>query len=216
MSIKERKEREREEMRDLILQAGSEIIRTEGLANLSIRKIATKIDYSPAIIYHYFHDKDDLINHLMKKSYQKIMASLASSLVSASEPTQKMQDMARSYIDMALHMPDEYMTIMLSQSPRILEHTSVLMEGASSQRPAIGLLCQGLKETYLDLDDNLIELTAQAIWTATFGLIIRLIIEKDLISDEQKEKLIEHHLRSITEGMILGNITNITRGRIHG
>lgn len=214
MSIKERKEREREEMRDLILQAGKEIIRTEGLANLSIRKIATKIDYSPAIIYHYFHDKDDLINHLMKKSYQKIMGSLATSLVSTSEPTQKMQDMARNYIDMALQMPDEYMSIMLSQSPRILEHTSVLIEGASSKRSAIGLLGQCLKETQLYLEDDLIELTAQAIWTATFGLIIRLIIEKDLISDEQKEKLIEHHLRSITKGMIMGNITNI-EGGIH-
>lgn len=214
MGIKERKEREREEMRDLILQAGKEIIRTEGLANLSIRKIATKIDYSPAIIYHYFHDKDDLINHLMKKSYQKIMGSLASSLVSTSEPTQKMQDMARNYIDMALQMPDEYMSIMLSQSPRILEHTSVLMEGASSKRPAIGLLGQCLKETQLYLEDDLIDLTAQAIWTATFGLIIRLIIEKDLISDEQKEKLIEHHLRSITKGMIMGNLTDI-EGGIH-
>lgn len=204
MSIKERKEREREEMRDLILHAASEIIRTEGITNLSIRKIATKIDYSPAIIYHYFQDKDDLINYLMKESYQKIIGSLASVLASASEPTQKMRDMARNYIDMAIQMSDEYMTIMLSQSPRILEHTSVLIEGASSKRPAIGLLCQCLKETYLNIDDDLIELTAQAIWTATFGLIIRLIIEKDLISDEQKEKLIEHHLKYITEGMIMG------------
>lgn len=208
MGIKERKERERAEMRDLILHAASEIIKIEGITNLSIRKIATKIDYSPAIIYHYFHDKDDLINYLMKKSYQKIIDSLASGLISASESTQKMRDMARNYIDMALQMSDEYMTIMLSQSHRILEHISVLIEGASSKRPAIGLLCQCLKETYLDIDDDLIELTAQAIWTATFGLIIRLIIEKDLISDEQKEKLIEHHLRYITEGMITGNLNN--------
>lgn len=160
MGIKERKEREREEMRDLILHAASEIIKAEGIANLSIRKIATKIDYSPAIIYHYFQDKDDLINDLMKKSYQKIIGSLVSALVSTTDPTQKMRTMARNYIDMALQMPDEYLVIMLSQSPRILEHTSVLMEGASSKRPAIGLLCQCLKETYLNIDDDLLELTA--------------------------------------------------------
>lgn len=201
MSIKERKEREREEMRDLILQAASEIIRTEGITKLSIRKIALKIDYSPAIIYHYFRDKDDLINEHMKTSYQKIIGSLASALVSTSDPHQKMRAMARNYIDMALQMPDEYMSIMLSQSPQILEHTSVLMEGASSKRPAIGLLSKCLKETTSPIKDDLLELTAQAIWTATFGLIIRLIIEKDLISDEQKEKHIEHHLRYVMDGV---------------
>ncbi len=58
MSIKERKERERDERRELILNAANEIIKTEGIDNLSIRKIANKIEYSPTIIYYYFNSKE--------------------------------------------------------------------------------------------------------------------------------------------------------------
>ena len=46
-----------------------------------------------------------------------------------------------------------------------------------------------------------IELTAQVIWASIFGLIIRLIIEKDL-PDEQRQNLIEHHINIVIDGMI--------------
>jgi AcrR family transcriptional regulator len=72
MTLKERKERDRDERRELILNAANEIIKEEGIDHLSVRKIANKIEYSPSIIYHYFKDKDDIISHLMKKSYKKI------------------------------------------------------------------------------------------------------------------------------------------------
>lgn len=207
MGIRERKERERDQRCELILNAAREIITKEGLENLSIRKIAGRIEYSPSIIYHYFQDKDDIINHLMKKSYQKILDALVSAQSSEDEPGQKIREMIRNYINLALQMSDEYMGIMLGSSPGILEHTSVLFKGASNNRQAIGMLCRCLKEIYKNIDDNLIELTAQVLWTATFGLIIRLLIEKD-ISEEQRMKLIDHHITIIVEGIILGKAPN--------
>lgn len=201
MSIKERKERERDERRELILDAASEIIAAEGIGGLSVRKIANKIEYSPSIIYHYFQDKDDIIHHLMKKSYQGILDALTSAQTSSQEPEQKMKEMARKYIDLALHMPDEYLAIMLSSSPAILAHTSVLFRGASSKRPAIGMLCQCLQEIYTQKDADWIECTAQVIWASLFGLIIRLIIEKDM-DESQKQRLIEHHIEFVTDKII--------------
>lgn len=202
MGIKDRKERERDEKRELILSAANGIIAEDGIDSLSIRKIASRIDYSPSIIYHYFKDKDDIIDQLMGKSYQKIVSVLSSALASTGSSEQRLREMSRNYINLALEMPDEYMTIMLGSSPRVLEHTSVLFKGASG-RQAVGMLCQCLRELYKDIDDNLIELTAQVIWTATFGLIIRLIIERD-ISDEQKNNLIEQHIKCIIDGIVMG------------
>lgn len=209
MSIKERKEREREERRELVLNVANEIIKEEGIDNLSIRKIANRIEYSPAIIYHYFRDKDEIINHLMRKGYQKIISVLSSVQASENEPEQRLKEVARKYIDMALQMPDEYKSIMLNTSPGILEHTTVLFQGAASKRQAVGILYQNLRDIYLNqgIDDSLIELSAQVIWTAAFGLIIRLIIEKD-ISEEQRKKLIEHHIKIIIDGAVLGKSLN--------
>ncbi|MEX0893041.1 MAG: helix-turn-helix domain-containing protein, partial [Gemmatimonadota bacterium] len=58
MGIAERREREREQVRTLIVEAARDILSAEGLEALSMRAIAERIEYSPATIYLYFKDKD--------------------------------------------------------------------------------------------------------------------------------------------------------------
>src|ERR1700716_1293907 len=60
MGIKERQERDREAVRRSILDAAVELFVPEGCQNVSIRKIAERIEYSPAAIYGYFPSKDDI------------------------------------------------------------------------------------------------------------------------------------------------------------
>ena len=60
MGIKERQERDREAVRRSILDAARELFVIEGFQNVSIRKIAERIEYSPAAIYGYFPSKDDI------------------------------------------------------------------------------------------------------------------------------------------------------------
>jgi AcrR family transcriptional regulator len=72
MTIEERREREKEEMRELILSAADEIVASEGFDKLSVRKIANKIEDSASIIYHYFTDKDEILHNLMQRGYKKM------------------------------------------------------------------------------------------------------------------------------------------------
>ena len=60
MGIKERHERDREAVRRSILDAARDLFVAEGFENVSIRKIAERIEYSPAAIYGYFPSKDDI------------------------------------------------------------------------------------------------------------------------------------------------------------
>src|SRR5437660_12230763 len=60
MGIKERQERDRETVRRAILDAARDLFVSEGYANVSIRKIAERIEYSPAALYGYFPSKDDI------------------------------------------------------------------------------------------------------------------------------------------------------------
>lgn len=204
MGIQERKEREKDELREIILKAASEIMEEEGVDKLSIRKIAAKIEYSPAIIYHYFKNKEDIINILMKKGYEKILSGLFSLEYLSNKPEERLKEVLKRYILMALSMSDEYKTVMLNASPEVLSHTSVLFKGATSERKALALLCNFVKDLSENkkLEDEAAELTAQIVWAATFGLIIRLITEKDT-KEEQKEKLISHHVELMT-AMIIG------------
>lgn len=202
MSTKERREKEREEKRKIILDAASEIIAKEGVENLSIRKIANQIECSPGIIYHYFDDKEDILNNWMQKGYKRLIESLHTVQYSYCESQERLKEGIRKYIEISLEIPDEYKTIMLNNSRKILEHTSVLDEGVSTKRKAIGILCENLKEIYnKQYDDKTVELIAQVIWTSTYGLIIRLIIEND-ISDKQRNNLVDQHIKFIMNGIV--------------
>ena len=58
MGVKERKERDREEMRETILKSAHQLFVDKGFEDVSIRNIAEAIEYSPATIYLYFKDKN--------------------------------------------------------------------------------------------------------------------------------------------------------------
>src|SRR5437867_2267456 len=70
MGIKERQERDREAVRRAILDAARELFVSEGYANVSIRKIAERIEYSPAAIYGYFPSKDDIFFALAEEGFR--------------------------------------------------------------------------------------------------------------------------------------------------
>lgn len=70
MGIKERQERDREAVRRAILDAARDLFVSEGYNNVSIRKIAERIEYSPAAIYGYFPSKDDIFFELAEEGFR--------------------------------------------------------------------------------------------------------------------------------------------------
>lgn len=76
MGIKERHDRERHAVREGILDAARDLFVAEGYANVSIRKIAERIEYSPAAIYSYFPGKDDIFFALAAEGFQRLDAAI--------------------------------------------------------------------------------------------------------------------------------------------
>lgn len=70
MGIKERQERDREVVRRAILDAARDLFLRDGFDQVSIRKIAERIEYSPAAIYSYFASKDDIFFALAEEGFR--------------------------------------------------------------------------------------------------------------------------------------------------
>jgi AcrR family transcriptional regulator len=70
MGIKERHGREREAIQRAILDAARDLFVRDGYQNVSIRKIAERIEYSPAAIYGYFPSKDDIFFALAEEGFR--------------------------------------------------------------------------------------------------------------------------------------------------
>ncbi|HET7221445.1 MAG TPA: TetR/AcrR family transcriptional regulator [Vicinamibacterales bacterium] len=74
MGVKERQEREREAVARSIMDAARDLFVAEGYHNVSIRKIAERIEYSPAAIYSYFPSKDDIFFALAEEGFRILFA----------------------------------------------------------------------------------------------------------------------------------------------
>ena len=86
MGSKQRVEREKETVSAAILQAARELFVEEGYRNVSMRKLAERIEYSPAAIYSYFPAKDDIFFALAEEGF-RLLAPGGRSHSSRSTPT---------------------------------------------------------------------------------------------------------------------------------
>ena len=78
MGIRERQSRERDTVRRKILNAARTLFLNEGYANVSMRKIAEQIEYSPGAIYSYFTSKEDIFFALAEEGLQFVRTHCAS------------------------------------------------------------------------------------------------------------------------------------------
>jgi len=75
MGSKERQQRAREATRRAILDAALELFVADGYAQVSIRNIAAKVEYSPGAIYSYFPSKDDIFFALAEEGFRLLGAT---------------------------------------------------------------------------------------------------------------------------------------------
>ncbi len=72
------RERRYERTKEAILSAALDIIGESGPDDLSIREVARRIDYSPAGLYEYFGNKDELIEAVCSRSNEILFELLKS------------------------------------------------------------------------------------------------------------------------------------------
>ncbi len=88
-------------MQKLILDTAHKIFIRQGYENTSIRNIAHKIEYSPATLYLYFEDKDDILYRLKEKYFGEFCDKL-NKLNFITDHFSRLKNISVSYLDYAL------------------------------------------------------------------------------------------------------------------
>ena len=127
MTIATRKQREKEEMRHLILEAAKKIFLTKGYEQASIRNIAEEIEYSPGTIYLYFKEKDEIFHALHQEGFRKLVESMAP-LQFVSDPFERLKAMGSVYMDFAMNNKDFYDLMFIMQAPMNFEENDACWE----------------------------------------------------------------------------------------
>lgn len=166
MGIVERKEREREEMRKLILDGAQKLFLANGFDKVSIRTIADEIEYSPATIYLYFKDKNELLYALHQRGFVQMVEEFQPLLL-LTNPFEKLVEMGRSYIRFAVENPELFDLMFIMTAPMDTLEKKEWVEGDQ----AFGLLMQVVQEC-MDakvFHQHDVQATAMMIWSSIHG-----------------------------------------------
>lgn len=194
MGIEERKEREKIEMRQKIVRTAMKLFINEGIENVSIRKIADAIEYSPGSIYSYFKDKGEIIHAVHNEGFEKLY-TLQCSLDNVADPFEKLKKMGRLYMQFAFENPDYYDLMFIAKG--IAEKISEKNEWDVGQRSYEYLrntVKECIEQGYLPEAD--IDSAAFAIWGFVHGMAALVIRGRcAMMPDEVVRQIIEGSLQ---------------------
>jgi AcrR family transcriptional regulator len=122
MGIKERKVRDKEVMHDLILQSAHKLFIDRGFEEVSIRNIAEAIEYSPATIYLYFKDKNEIFHAIHGEAF-KIFNRFMADAFNTKDPFKQLTKMGEQYIKFSIKYPNYYNIMFIAEAPMQCDKT---------------------------------------------------------------------------------------------
>lgn len=172
MGIKERREREKQDIRHKILDAAQQIITEDGFAALSMRKIANRIEYSAASIYLHFRSREEIAQELGEAGFAKLLAKMTAA-TGAKDAAARLRAVALAYLTFGLENPETYRLIFMGDS----EYTTAAFkkndpEGVASKSYQLLLdLANDLRREDRFAGKGSAREIVEMIWTSMHGIV---------------------------------------------
>ena len=214
MGVKERQERDREEVRSSILDAARELFVAEGYRNVSIRKIAEKVEYSPAALYSYFPSKDDLFFALAEEGFRKLSEFTNDPAAATGDPLTAIRDGFMRYYQFSRTHPEYFELMFVDRSVPKISHE---WEGFSFVQRMIDEVCAVIKR---GIDQGLFpsgtnpEVAFHILWAAIHGPATVAVCDR-LAPDENPDALARDTLEAAIAGLRAGIRTTFTPSKCH-
>ena len=199
MGVKERRAREKELLRQQILSAARELFVDEGYENVSMRKIANKIEYSPTTIYLHFKDKADLLDSVCQETLLNLLNTLEELKRDMSDPIETLRKSGKAYVEFGLKYPQDYKLTFVIR-PQFQKGLG-LQEGSVGEKVFNYLrtmVSECIRQKMFRQMD--VETTGQVLWAAVHGVTLLLIDFPDFPWTE-KDELINTVINITIEGL---------------
>ncbi|WP_280299945.1 TetR/AcrR family transcriptional regulator [Nocardia neocaledoniensis] len=108
MGTQLRKERERAERHQRIIDTARELAEAEGWEAVTIRKLAERIEYSQPVLYSHFANKAAIVGAVALQGCVELAEEVRLARESATTRTDMFDKVARAYLDFAVANPARY------------------------------------------------------------------------------------------------------------
>ena len=172
MGVLERREREKQELRQQILDVARELFAREGYESVTMRKIAEAIEYSPTAIYLYFKDKEQLLNELCHADFQTLAREFQK-IAEVRDPIERLKKTGLSYIEFGLRYPNHYRLMFMTPRP---PHTPEMeADKGNPEKDAYAFLkvivTQCIKAGMFRKEFCDVEAVSQMLWASVHGIV---------------------------------------------
>ena len=116
MSTAERKAREKEALKMLILKGAKKLFLERGIEQTTIRNIADEIDYSVGTVYVYFKDKNAILHDLHSIGFQEL-GGYFTELFAIKDPMERLRKMGFTYLKFAMENSEMYDLMFIVKAP---------------------------------------------------------------------------------------------------
>jgi AcrR family transcriptional regulator len=191
MGTKERKEREREQLKEHILTAARELFFALGYEATSLRGIAEKVEYSPGTIYLHYKDKDAIFHDLQREGFSLLNQQMQV-LLAVGDPFERLKAMGRVYMDFAKKYPDYYDLMFVIRAPmRALEEDEDWIEGQTAYHFLNYVVKECQAKGYFAGSD--LETFSYYVWATMHGIITLGKHGRNKVLCEATRNYIEEH-----------------------
>ena len=200
-----RSEHSKEEIRDMALAAAQDIVKAEGLAGLSARKIAKRIGYTVGTLYLVFKNQDDLILTINARTLDALAAKMQDALQKCRQPRTCIVAMGRAYVDYASDNPQLWSMVFEHRLPPGEE---VPPWFAVKVNKLFQLVEQQLTPLLENHSEKKIDLASRALWCGVHGICSLAVTGKLEINDAES-------INALTDSLInnyLAGLATVLKG----
>jgi AcrR family transcriptional regulator len=181
-----RRERRHSETREEILEAAREVLLERGAADLSLREIARRADFSPGALYKYFDSKDDVIKALADKAMGALLVAFGAA-PSDLPPDERALEMGMAYLEFARRNPEDVAVIALHEST--LHALPLTDEHRALEQAVLGVFKDGVAQGAFTLSgDEDPDYMAYGAWALVQGLAAFEQQQRPVVADRVRQK----------------------------
>ncbi|MFQ3599300.1 MAG: TetR/AcrR family transcriptional regulator [Chloroherpetonaceae bacterium] len=199
MGSLERREREREETRQLILDAAMHLWIESGFEAVTIRNIADAIEYTPGAIYSYFKDKDEIFYALHFQSFERFFEMLRNAALFGS-PMERLKNIGEAYLKFAFENPQRYDLMFISRtSGKKIVESDGWHVGEKAFEVLHATVKLAMDEGYIPKGDS--KAASMMFWAHVHGIASLILCDRYVYSIDITKKLIKKSMEYLMSAL---------------
>ncbi|KAA3653471.1 MAG: TetR family transcriptional regulator [Calditrichaeota bacterium] len=176
MGIAERKEREREQKRNDIIDAAERLFFSKGFGNTTMDEVAKEAEFSKGTLYLYFKSKEDLYLAITIRGLALLEESFRKAIQIGRTGLEKVKNIGEAYLEFASKYPDYFNAMIYYESNELdlqdaeSNAQACEMQGMKTLQVVVEAVMIGMQDGSIrdDLDPMLV---ATVLWGNSTGII---------------------------------------------